>query len=59
MIEKIGTPARYMAIAAPEQMECDQISEQKMPSFVLPMATMPSRMRSAIISEVMLMSLFL
>jgi hypothetical protein len=59
MIEKIGTPARYVANSAPDHMEHVPISEQKMPSFVLPMATTSSWMRSAIISEVMLMSLFL
>jgi hypothetical protein len=59
MIEKIGTLARYMAIDAPDQMECILISKRGMPSFVLLMATTPSQMRLAIISEVMLMSLFL
>ncbi len=59
MIEKIGTPARYKAITAPDQMECVLISNQRMPSFVLLMATTLSQMRLAIISEVMLMSLFL
>jgi hypothetical protein len=59
MIEKIGTLARYMSITAPDQMERVLIFKKKTPSFVLPMATTPSQMRSAIISEVMLMSLFL
>jgi hypothetical protein len=59
MIEKIGTPARYMAIVAPERIECIPTSEQRMPSFVLLMATTPSLIRLEIISDVMLMILFL
>jgi hypothetical protein len=59
MIENIGTPARYMAIAAPEQIECILTSEWRMPSFALPMATTPSLIRFDIISNVMLMILFL
>jgi hypothetical protein len=50
MIEKIGTPARYMAIAAPERIKCIPTLERRMPSFVI---------RLDIISDVMLMILFL
>jgi hypothetical protein len=59
MIEKIGTPAMYMAIAAPERIKCIPILEWRMPSFVLPMATTPSLIRLDIISDVMLMIFFL
>ena len=59
MIEKTGTPARYMAIAAPERMDLVQISDRQMPSFVLPIVNTPSRHKSAIISAVTLMILFL
>ncbi len=59
MIEKIGTSATYMAIAAPERIECVPSSEGRMPSFVSPMATMSSLIRLDIISDVMLMILFL
>jgi len=59
MIEKIGTPARYMAIATPDRIECVPISERWMPNFVSPIATTPSRMRLATISDAMLIVLFL
>ncbi len=59
MIEKTGTPARYMAIAAPDRIECVPTSERSIPSFVSPMATTPSFSRFATISDVMLMVLFL
>jgi hypothetical protein len=59
MIEKIGTPERYMAITAPKQMDLVPISDQWMLSFVSPMATTPSRQKSAIISAVTLMIMFL
>ena len=59
MMEKIGTPARYMAIAAPDRIECVPISEQWMPNFVLLIATTPSRRRLATISDVILIVLFL
>ncbi len=59
MMEKIGTPARYMAIAAPDRIECVPISEQWMPNFVSPIATTPSRRRLATISDVILIVLFL
>jgi len=39
MIEKTGTPARYMAIAAPERMDLVPISDLRMPSFVSPIGT--------------------
>jgi hypothetical protein len=59
MIEKIGTPERYMAIAAPKQMDLVPISDRRMPSFVSPIVTTPSRHKSAIISAVTLMIVFL
>ncbi len=59
MIEKTGTPARYMAIAALDRIECVPTSDQWMPSFVLLMATTPSLSRFATISDVMLIVLFL
>ncbi len=52
MIEKTGTPARYMAIAAPGQMDLVPIS---MSSFVSLIVTTPSRHKLAIISPVTLM----
>ena len=55
MIEKTGTPARYIAIAAPERMDLVPISDLRIPSFVSPIATTPSRHKSAIISPVILM----
>ncbi len=58
MIEKIGTLERYMAITAPKQMDLVLISDRRMPSFILPIATTPSRHRSAIISAVTLMIVF-
>ncbi len=57
MIDKTGTPARYMAIAAPERMDLVQISDLRMPSFVSPIGTTPSRHKSGIISPVILMIL--
>ncbi len=59
MIEKTGTPARYMAIAALDRIKCVPTSDRWMPSFVSPMATMPSLSRFATISNVMLIVLFL
>ena len=59
MIEKTGTPARYMAIAAPDRIKCVPTSDRWMPSFVSPMATTPSLSRFATISDVMLIVLFL
>ena len=59
MIEKTGTPARYMAITAPERMDFVLISNRRVPSFVSPIATTPSRHKSAIISAVTLMIMFL
>ncbi len=50
MIEKTGTPARYIAIAAPERMDLVLISDLRIPSIVSPIATTPSRHKSAIIS---------
>jgi hypothetical protein len=58
-MEKIGTPARYMAIAAPDRIECVPISKQWMPNFVSPIATTPSRRRLVTISDVILIVLFL
>ena len=59
IIEKMGTLARYMAIAAPDRTECVPTSEQCIPSFVSPIAITPSLSRFATISEVMLIVLFL
>ncbi len=59
MIEKIGTPARYMAIAAPDWIKCVPTSKWWMPSFVSPIATMPSLSRFETISDVLLIVLFL
>jgi hypothetical protein len=59
MIKEIGTPERYMAIAAPKQMDLVPIYDWRMPSFVSPIATTPSRHKSAIISVVTLMIMFL
>ena len=50
MIEKTGTSARYIAIAAPNRMDLVPISERRMPNFVPPIVTTLSRHRSAIIS---------
>jgi hypothetical protein len=55
MIEKTGTPARYIAIAAPERMDLVPIYDRRMPSFVSPIVTTPSRHKSVIISPVTLM----
>jgi hypothetical protein len=55
MIEKIGTPARYIAIAAPLLIDCVPISDRRMPSFVSPIVSTPSWMRVEIISEVIIM----
>jgi hypothetical protein len=55
MIEKTGTLARYMAIAAPERMDLVPIPDRRMPSFVSPIVTTPSRHKSAIISPITLM----
>jgi hypothetical protein len=57
--KKIGTPERYMAIAAPERMDFVPISDWRMPSFVSPIATTPSQHKPAIISAVTLMIVFL
>jgi hypothetical protein len=57
MIKKTGTPARYMAIAAPERMDLVPISDWRMPSFVSPIVTTPSWHKSAIVSPFMLMIL--
>ena len=59
IMEKMGTPARYMAIAAPDCIECVPTSEQWIPSFVSPIAIMPSFSRFATILEVMLIVPFL
>ena len=59
MIEKTGTPARYMAIAAPKRMDLVLISDWRMLSFVSSIVTTPSRHKLAIISPVMLMILLL
>ena len=57
MIQKTGTPGRYMAIAAPERMDLVPISDLGIPSFVSLIGTTPtpSRHKSAIISLVILM----
>ncbi len=59
MIEKTGTPERYMAIAAPEQIDFVPISDWRMPSLVSPIVTTPSLHKSAIIFPVTLMILLL
>ena len=59
MIEKTGTPERYMAITAPERIDFVPISDQWMPSLVFPIVTTPSRHKSVIISPVTLMILLL
>jgi hypothetical protein len=48
MIKKTGTPARYMAITAPERMDLVPISDLQIPSFVSPITTTPSQHKSAI-----------
>jgi hypothetical protein len=58
IIEKMGTPARYIAIAAPLLIECVPISYRRIPSFVSPIVSTPSRIRFEIMSEVILMILF-
>ena len=60
MIEKTGTPVRYMAITAPERMDLVPISDRRVPSFVSPIVTSstPSRHKSAIISPVTLLEVF-
>ena len=59
IIEKIGTLGRYMAIAAPERIECVPISDRRMPSLVSPIVTTPLQHKSPIISPVTLMILLL
>ncbi len=59
IMEKMRTLARYMAIAAPDRIECVPTSERWIPSFFSPIVTMPSLRRFATISDVMLMVLFL
>ena len=58
MIKKTGVPAKYIAMAAPDRIDFDPISDLLIPSFVSPIATTPSRIRFTIISGVMLMILF-
>jgi hypothetical protein len=58
MIKKTGVPAKYIAIAAPDRIDFDPISDRLIPSFVSLIATTPSRIRFTIISDVMLMMLF-
>jgi hypothetical protein len=58
IMEKMGTPVRYMAIAALDRIECFPTSEQWIPSFISPIVTMPFLRRFATISNVMLMVLF-
>ena len=58
MIEKMGVPAKYIAMAAPDLIDFDPISDRTILSFVSPIATTPSRIRFTIISDVMLMILF-
>ena len=59
MIEKIGTLERYMAIAAPEQIDVVPISDWWMPSLLSLIVTTLSWHKSAIISPVTLMILLL
>ncbi len=59
MIKKTGVPAKHIAMAAPDRIDFDPISDRLIPSFVSPIATTPSRIRFTIISDVMLMILFL
>ncbi len=58
MIEKMGVPAKYIAMAAPDLIDFDPILDQRIPSFVSPIATTPLQIRFTIISDVMLMILF-
>ncbi len=58
MIKNTGVPAKYIAMAAPDRIDFDPISDQLIPSFVSPIATTPSRIRFTIISDVILMILF-
>ncbi len=58
MIKKMGVPAKYIAMAAPDLIDFDPISDQTIPSFVSPIATTPSWIRFTIISDVILMILF-
>jgi hypothetical protein len=58
MIKKMGVPAKYIAMAAPDRIDFDPILDRLIPSFVSPIATTPSRIRFTIISDVMLMILF-
>jgi hypothetical protein len=58
MIEKTGVPAKYIAMAAPDRIDFDPILDQLIPSFVSLIATMPSRIRFIIISDVTLMIFF-
>ncbi len=55
MIEKIGTPVRYIAIAAPLLIKFVPISDHRIPSFVSPIVSTPPLMRVEIMSEVILM----
>ncbi len=58
MIEIIGKPAIYIAIAAPLLIECVPISDCRIPSFVLPIVSTPSLMRVEITSEEILIIVF-
>jgi hypothetical protein len=58
MIKKMGVPAKYIAMAAPDLIDIDPISNQTIPSFVSLIATTPLWIRFTIISDVMLMILF-
>ncbi len=59
MIKKMGVPAKYIAIAAPDRIDFDSISDRLIPSFVSPIATTPLQIKFTIISDVMLMISFL
>ncbi len=59
MIKKTGVPAKYIAMAAPDRIDFDPILDRLIPSVVSPIAITPSRIRFTIISDVMLMILFL
>ncbi len=58
MIEKMGMPARYIAIAALLLIECVPIYDHRIPSFVVHIVSTPSWMRVEIKSEVIQMIFF-
>ncbi len=53
IIEKMGTLFRYMAIAAPDRIECVPVSLGEMPRRSHPVASTPAFKEFVIISAVM------